>query len=116
MPVIHPSLLSTGVICDGLIGLVTAFVAMGIYRLARVPRLPFARAFSVFGLLLAASSASHFLAAWSTYHLGNSLDWPDALIKFVTALASLVSAFLFFCMKPHATKLIGTAHEAEKQR
>ena len=108
-----PSLVWTMVIADGLIGLAYLSISICLYILVRRIRLPFSTMFLAFGAFIAACGATHFM---SVYTLWLPNYWLDALIKVVTALASVATAILMIPLFPKVVEFAAAARLSEERK
>lgn len=101
-----PSLLSTFVISDALIGLSYYSIPVGLLYFVRKRKdLRFNWIFKLFSIFIFACGTTHFLAIWTIWHPDY---WLDAGVKAVTALASVITGVLLWPLIPRATKLPST--------
>ncbi|HJU99038.1 MAG TPA: ATP-binding protein [Burkholderiaceae bacterium] len=98
-----PDLLWTYVVSDAMIGLAyfTIPVAM-LYFVRKRSDLQFSWMFVCFSVFIFACGTTHFLAIWTIWHPDY---WLDALLKAVTAAASVVTAVLLWPLVPKALQI-----------
>src|SRR5690349_2013191 len=98
-----PSLVWTMVVTDSLIGLAYVSISLSLYGLVKRIKVPFSAVFLAFGVFIAACGATHFMEVWT---LWTPSYWMAALVKVVTAAASVITAFWLVRLKP---KIMGLA-------
>jgi signal transduction histidine kinase len=108
-----PSLVWTMVVTDALIGLAYVTISICLYILVRRIRLPFSAMFLAFGAFIAACGATHFM---SIYTLWYPNYWLDALVKVITALASVATAILMFPLFPKVVEFAAASRLSEERR
>jgi signal transduction histidine kinase len=108
-----PALVWTMVVTDALIGIAYVSISLCLYFLVRRIKLPFSTMFLAFGIFIAACGATHFM---SIYTLWQPDYWLDALIKIVTALASVATALILYPLFPKVIALAETARLSEQRR
>jgi C4-dicarboxylate-specific signal transduction histidine kinase len=118
MPHIHcyldtPALVATMFTTDMLIGLAYVSISVSLYLLVKKINLPFSFMFLAFGLFIAACGATHFMEVYTLWY---PAYWAAALVKFITATASVVTAILLFPLAPKVVRLAETAKLAEQNR
>ncbi|MBI3556959.1 MAG: response regulator [Deltaproteobacteria bacterium] len=101
----------TMAISDVLIGLAYFAISLSLYTLVRKIKLPFSGIFLAFGLFIAACGATHFM---EVLNLWNPYYWPAALLKVITAVASVTTAALMVPLRPKVTKLAQTEATLQK--
>lgn len=110
----QPGLIWTHVISDVLIGL--SYVAISstlVYMVYRARRdLPFHWMVAAFGVFIVACGTTHFVEAWTIWH---PVYWFAALIKVITAVASLGTAILLPPLVPRVVALL-EADRLSRQR
>ncbi|MBS1985822.1 MAG: HAMP domain-containing histidine kinase [Bdellovibrionales bacterium] len=102
-----PSLVWTMVTTDLLIGLAYVSISASLYWPVRKIRLPFSAMFVAFGFFILACGATHFM---DIYTLWSPNYWLAALVKVITATASVITAIYMF---PIAPKVMGLAKTVE---
>jgi len=110
-----PSLVSTHVISDLLIGLsyvaISGTLAFLVWKARR--DLPFSWMFIAFGSFIVACGATHFMEIWT---LWTPVFWLSAGVKIVTALASVVTAVALPPLVPKVLALVADARLSEQRR
>ena len=110
-----PSLVSTHVISDLLIGL--SYVAISTTLVFLVWRarkeLPFSWMFVAFGAFIVCCGATHFMEIWT---LWTPVFWLSAGVKIVTAVASVVTAIALPPVVPKILRLSAEARLSEERR
>jgi signal transduction histidine kinase/CheY-like chemotaxis protein len=111
-----PDLLWTYVLSDSLIGLAyyTIPVAM-LYFVRKRSDLQFSWIFVCFSIFIFACGSTHLLAIWTIWHPDY---WLDALLKAVTAAASVVTAVLLWPLVPKALQIpsLGQLNDALRDK
>jgi len=108
-----PELVWTHVTSDMLIGLAYISISLTLYALIRKIRLPFSTMVLSFGVFIAACGATHFmevLTLWQPFY------WESALVKILTALASVSTAVWLIHLAPKIVDFAATAKLAERNR
>jgi PAS domain S-box-containing protein len=110
-----PSLVSTHVVADLLIGL--SYVAISgtlVYLVWRARReLPYSWMFGAFGAFIVACGATHFMEIWT---LWTPVFWLSAGVKIVTAAASVLTALALPPLVPKILTLVADAKLSEQRR
>jgi PAS domain S-box-containing protein len=110
-----PSLVSTHVISDLLIGL--SYVAISttlVFLVWRARRdLPFSWMFIAFGAFIVCCGATHFMEIWT---LWTPVFWLSAGVKIVTAVASVATAVALPPLVPKVLALVADARLSEQRR
>lgn len=97
----------TMVVSDGLIGLSYLSISLSLYFLIRKIKLPFQSVFIAFGLFIFACGATHFL---EIYTLWVPAYWEAAMMKVITAVASVMTAIALYPLNP---KIVAFASAAK---
>jgi C4-dicarboxylate-specific signal transduction histidine kinase len=97
-----PGLVSIMVATDLLIGLAYVSISLSLYLLVKRIRLPFSAMFLAFGLFIGACGATHFM---EVYTLWVPIYWAAALVKVITAIASVITAILLFPLAPKVLRM-----------
>jgi C4-dicarboxylate-specific signal transduction histidine kinase len=108
-----PGLIWTMVVTDLLIGLAYVSISLSLYVLVRKIRLPFSFVFVAFGLFIGACGATHFMEILT---LWTPVYWIQAIVKIVTAGASVITALLLFPIAPKIMQLAETARLSNEHR
>jgi PAS domain S-box-containing protein len=110
-----PSLVSTHVISDLLIGLsYVAISATLVYLVWRARReLPYSWMFVAFGAFIVCCGATHFMEVWT---LWTPVFWLSAGVKIVTAAASVIAALALPPLVPKVLALVADAKLSEQRR
>ncbi len=113
-----PSVIALHAICDGLIALSYFLIpVILVFLVRRREDLPFRMAYILFGLFILACGTTHMMAVVTLWHPVYRLE---GVIKAITALASMGTAYLLVRVMPQAVSLPGPdqfRHEiAERQR
>lgn len=83
---------------DALIGLAYVAIPIALLMVIRQRRdLPFSWMFVLFGIFIVACGATHLVEIWNIWH---SNYWFSGGVKFVTAAASIPTAYLLFRLLP----------------
>jgi C4-dicarboxylate-specific signal transduction histidine kinase len=109
----NPALVDTMVTSDLLIGIAYVSISLSLYLLVRKIRLPFSSMFIAFGLFIGACGATHFMEVFTLWH---PVYWVAALVKVITAVASVLTALLLFPIAPKIVAVAETAKLAEQHR
>jgi signal transduction histidine kinase len=98
-----PELLWTYVVADSVIGLAYYSIPIAmLYFVRRRMDLQFSWIFILFSVFIFACGTTHFMAIWTIWHPNY---WLDAVLKAVTALASIVTAILLWPLIPKALRI-----------
>lgn len=110
-----PSLVSTHVISDLLIGLSYVAISTTLVFLVWKARkeLPFSWMFVAFGAFIVCCGATHFMEIWT---LWTPVFWLSAGVKIVTAVASVVTAIALPPVVPKILRLSAEARLSEERR
>jgi signal transduction histidine kinase len=108
-----PALVWTMVTTDMLIGLAYVSISLCLYVLVRRIRLPFSAMFLAFGMFIAACGATHFM---EVYNLWYSNYWLAALVKVITATASVATAIIMFPLFPRIMGFATAARLSEERK
>jgi signal transduction histidine kinase len=110
-----PSLVSTHVISDLLIGLSYVAISTTLVFLVWKARkeLPFSWMFVAFGAFIVCCGATHFMEIWT---LWTPVFWLSAGVKIVTAVASVVTAIALPPLVPKILRLSAEARLSEERR
>jgi signal transduction histidine kinase len=99
----NPTLIWLNVISDGITALSYTSIPFTLVYFARKrPDLPFRWMFWCFGLFIVACGATHYLDIWT---LWTPTYWLAAVVKAITALASLPTAYLLVKLLPRALSI-----------
>jgi signal transduction histidine kinase len=109
----QPGLVWTMLFSDLWIGMAYVSISICLYILVRRIRLPFSMMFLAFGAFIAACGATHFM---EVYTLWFPNYWLAALVKVITALASVATAFLMFPLFPKVVQFAAGARLSEDRR
>mgnify|MGYP000178567858 CR=1 FL=1 len=109
----NPTLVSTMVVTDTLIFLAYTSISWTLYYLVRKIKLPFNWMFVAFGIFIAACGVTH---AMEVLTLWTPAYWISALIKTLTASASVLTAILLFPLMPKVVNLAKTSKLSEEHR
>lgn len=105
-----PSLVVLHAGSDALIGLAYLLIPIALLVVVRQRRdLPFSWMFVLFGIFIVACGATHLVEVWNIWH---SNYWVAGGVKFVTAAASLPTAYLLFTLLP-TIRTIPTRNDLE---
>lgn len=103
-----PSLVMLHAGSDALIGLAYVAIPIALVAVVRQRRdLPFSWMFVLFGVFIVACGATHLVEIWNIWH---SDYWFSGGVKFVTAAASIPTAYLLFRLLP-AIRTIPTRND-----
>ena len=105
-----PGLVSLMVATDLLIGLAYVSISACLYILVRRIRLPFSAMFLAFGLFIAACGMTHFM---EVYTLWVPNYWLAAMVKLITAIASVATAVILFPLFPRVVAFAESARLSE---
>lgn len=94
----HPGLLWSHVISDFLIGAAYVSISLSIYALVKKIRIPFSAIVLSFGVFIGACGATHFMEIWNVWHADY---WLAAVVKIITASASVATAVWVIRLRPH---------------
>jgi PAS domain S-box-containing protein len=110
-----PSLVSTHVISDLLIGLSYVAISTTLVFLVWKARkeLPFSWMFVAFGAFIVCCGATHFMEIWT---LWTPVFWLSAGVKIVTAVASVATAVALPPLVPKVLALVADARLSEQRR
>jgi PAS domain S-box-containing protein len=110
-----PSLVSTHVISDLLIGLsyvaISGTLAYLVWKARR--QLPYSWMFVAFGAFIVCCGATHFMEVWT---LWTPVFWLSAGVKIVTAAASVITALVLPPVVPKILALVADAKLSEQRR
>jgi signal transduction histidine kinase len=109
----RPELVGLHVVTDSIIGLAYVSISLTLYSLVRKIKLPFTGMFLAFGLFIFACGATHFMEVWTTW---TPDYWTSALVKFVTAGASIATAIYLVPIAPQVVRVAEEAKLAEQHR
>jgi signal transduction histidine kinase len=109
----NPLLVNTMLWSDLLIGLAYVSISLSLYALIRKIKLPFSAVFIAFGLFIGACGATHFMEIITLWH---PIYWIAAVVKVITAIASVFTAALLFPIAPKIIRLSETAKLANQHR
>ena len=108
-----PSLVWTMAISDLSIGVAYIAISLSLYALVKRVKLPFSAMFLAFGVFILTCGATHLM---EVYTLWTPAYWLAALIKIITALASLTTAILMFPVRAQAIRLVEKARISDQQQ
>lgn len=100
------------VVSDMLIGLAYVSISLSLYALVKRIKLPFTGMFLAFGLFIGACGATHFM---EVYTLWTPDYWLSALVKVVTATASVATAVNLVKISPRIFEIAKAAKLAEQR-
>jgi PAS domain S-box-containing protein len=111
----EPGLLWTHVIADILIGLAYVSISCTLaYIVAKARRdLPFHWMFLAFGIFIIACGTTHFVEAWTVWQ---PVYWFAAVVKIVTAIASVTTAICLPPLVPPILRLLESSRTQAKHR
>ena len=93
-----PELLWTEVVSDLVIATSYFSIPVALWQLAKKrPDLPFRWAFVLFGIFVMACGTTHLFSAWNIWYADY---WPEAWVKVLTAVTSLVTAVMLWPLIP----------------
>lgn len=108
-----PSLIWTHVVSDMLIGLAYVSISLSLYALIRKIRLPFSTMVLSFGVFIAACGATHFMEVWNLWYADY---WKAALVKILTAIASVATGIWLIKLRPQIIQVAEAAKLSEERR
>jgi PAS domain S-box-containing protein len=110
-----PSLVSTHVVSDLLIGLSYVAISATLVYLVWMARrkLPYSWMFVAFGAFIVCCGATHFMEIWT---LWTPVFWLSAGVKIVTAGASVITALALPPLVPRVLALVDAAKLSEQRR
>lgn len=108
-----PGLVWTHVISDFLIGLAYVSISLSLYALIRRIQVAFSTMVLAFGVFIGACGATHFMEVWN---LWNADYWTSALVKVVTALASVATGVWLVRLRPEIVRMAEAAKLSEQRR
>ena len=95
-----PALLWTNIISDALIALAYLSIPITlVYFIYKRRDIPFDWMFAAFGVFILACGSTHVMDIWTIWHPDY---WLSAMIKAITAIASVITAVLLFRLVPKA--------------
>ena len=109
----QPSLVTTMVITDVLIGLAYVSISLCLYVLVRRIQLPFSAMFLAFGLFIAACGTTHFMEVLTLWY---PAYWAAAFVKVITAMASVATALIMFPLFPRVIEFASAARLSEERK
>jgi C4-dicarboxylate-specific signal transduction histidine kinase len=109
----NPGLVWTHVISDMLIGVAYVSISLSLYALIRKIRLPFSAVVLSFGIFIGACGATHFMEVWNLWQADY---WWAALIKVLTAIASVSTGLWLIKLKPQIILVAEAAKVSEERR
>lgn len=98
---------------DLLIGVAYVGISLTLLRLVQRIRLPFTRVVLCFGIFIAACGFTHFMEVWTLWRPDY---WAAAMIKVVTATASVGTGFYLYRMRHAIFEVAQTAKSSEQHR
>ncbi len=109
----QPSLIYSHVISDFLIG--TAYVAISVtlYFIIRKIKIPFSAVVLAFGVFIGACGATHFMEIWNLWYADY---WLSALVKVVTAVASVATSIWLLKLRPQIYQVAEAADLAQQRQ
>jgi C4-dicarboxylate-specific signal transduction histidine kinase len=109
----NSGLLWTHAISDTLIGLAYVSITISLCLLIRKIRIPFSAMILSFGIFIGACGATHFMEVWN---LWSANYWYAAIIKVLTAIASVSTGIWLIRIKPQVICLAEAAKLSEERR
>ncbi|MDX2023678.1 MAG: ATP-binding protein [Deltaproteobacteria bacterium] len=109
----RPALVWTHVITDLLIGSAYVGISVTLYVLIRKIRLPFSAMVLAFGIFIAACGATHFMEVWNLWQADY---WTAALVKALTAAASVATCLWLVQLRPQIFAVAESARLSEQRR
>jgi PAS domain S-box-containing protein len=107
----HPPLVWTMVVTDALIGVSYLVISFTLISLLRTIKLPFKAIFLAFGLFILACGGTHFM---EIYNLWVPNYWTSALVKSITAVASVITAVALIFLRERIIAFANTGRLAER--
>lgn len=107
-----PGLVWTHAVSDTLIGISYFAISITLYILVKRIRLPFSAVALCFGIFIGACGLTHLMEVWT---LWQPEYWWSALVKVVTAIASVGTGIYLFKLR-HAIFTVGQAAKLSEQR
>jgi PAS domain S-box-containing protein len=107
----HPPLVWTMVVTDALIGISYLVISFTLISLVKRINLPFQLIFVAFGLFIFACGGTHFM---EIYNLWVPNYWMSALVKVITAAASVTTAVAIIFLKDRIIAFANTGRSAER--
>jgi PAS domain S-box-containing protein len=99
----RPEIVWLHVISDALIALAYAMIPISLIRLVRRRRdLAFEWMFVLFGIFILSCGANHLMSIWTLWHPVYRLE---GVVKAITAIASVPTAFLLIALVPRAVRI-----------
>jgi signal transduction histidine kinase/CheY-like chemotaxis protein len=108
----EPWLVGTHVVSDTLIGVAYLSISISLYLLIKKIRIPFSFLFVAFGIFIGACGLTHFMEVWT---LWTPDYWMSAMVKVVTALASVATAVALFPLTPKVVAFAEAAKLSEER-
>lgn len=108
-----PSLVWTMVVTDSLIGAAYTVISFKLYSLVKRSKIPFSAMFIAFGIFILACGATHWMEIVT---LWNPVYWLAALVKGVTAIASVATAVWIFPVSHKVTEIAKQTKVSEDRR
>ncbi|MBD2035710.1 response regulator [Leptolyngbya sp. FACHB-321] len=110
-----PGLVWLHVLSDSFIALayvaISATLAYLVYKTRR--EIPFHWMFLAFGSFIIACASTHFMDVWTLWH---PTYWLSGVLKVITAIASVTTAFILPFLVPQALALVESAKLSEERR
>jgi signal transduction histidine kinase len=104
----RPEVVWTMVVTDSLIGISYVVISATLYSFVRKTRLPFQMVFLAFGAFILACGATHFT---EVYTLWVPNYWLAAVVKMITATASILTAIYLLKLYPDILDLTEAARQ-----
>src|SRR6266403_2739759 len=110
-----PGLLWLHALTDLAIGVSYVIISLTLVYLVRRARqeIPFSWMFVAFGAFIIACGGTHFMEIWT---LWTPVYWLSGAVKFVTAAASVTTAFLLPPLVPRVVTMISSATSFEQRK
>lgn len=108
----EPWLVGSHVISDTLIGIAYLSISISLYLLIRKIRVPFSFVFVAFGIFIGACGLTHFVEVWT---LWNPDYWMSAMVKIITAMASVATAVALYPLTPKVVAFAEAAKLSEER-
>src|SRR6266851_5935744 len=109
----NPGLVGLHMLTDLAIGLSYVVISLTLlYCVRRAKEIPFSWMFVAFGAFIIACGGTHFMEVWT---LWTPVYWLAGAVKFVTAAASVTTAFMLPPLVPKILALVGSAKASEQQ-
>ena len=101
------------VVSNALIGLAYVSISVTIYLIiSRIRDVPFSWMYLAFGVFILACGGTHLVDVATVWH---PIYWFDGWLRAVTAVASVITAFLLIPLVPKAIAMAHAAHESHQR-